>query len=124
MLIIRWIFEKILFFEFYWFEKNSRDIDVEKMYSLIIIVSVVNSAAFFVVLIRLYVHFFNNNGANIAIPTLVFLYVTVAIEEIILRKKKYVQTLIEVYKAMAPEEKKRLAKEGLYYRTLPVLSIY
>ena len=38
-------------------------------------------------------------------------------------KRKYIQTLIEAYRVMHQEEKKRLAREGLYYRVLPILGL-
>ena len=33
MQMVRWIFEKMLFFEFYGYEKNSREIDVSNLSS-------------------------------------------------------------------------------------------
>lgn len=47
MQMVRWIFEKMLFFEFYGYEKNSREIDVSRMYLMIWVISAqFNSSVF------------------------------------------------------------------------------
>lgn len=47
----------------------------------------------------------------------------VVIQGIVLRRNKYVQTLLEQYRVMTPEERKRLSKEGLPYRVIPGLGL-
>lgn len=123
MQLVRWIFEKFLIYEFYGFEKHSRKIDVERMYTLIFYTTFYNLAAFAVILLRLYANIYHADVTGYSIPVCIVLGAIVIIQEIILKKRKYVQTLMEVYNAMPPEDKKRLAKEGLHYRCLPLLGL-
>uniref|UniRef100_UPI004029BA09 hypothetical protein n=1 Tax=Prevotella sp. TaxID=59823 RepID=UPI004029BA09 len=112
MKIIRWTFDKLVIAEIYYLDNNSRDIDVEKIYR-----SMFGVTMLFVYGIGIFL--------GIYIPALVipvvlsFAYPFV--QERILKRKSYVEYLIELYKSMPPEGKKRLAKQGWYYRCLPIL---
>ena len=102
----------MLFFEFYGYEKNSRGIDVSRMYLMIWVISFYHLIAIAIIIMRL-----------CAIVLLVITFLTVTIQEKTLKKRKYIQTLIEAYRVMHQEERKRLAREGLYYRVLPILGL-
>lgn len=123
MQMVRWIFEKMLFFEFYGYEKNSREIDVSRMYLMIWVISFYHLIAIAIIIMRLCTIVLHINAIGLSIPILVITFLTVTIQEITLKKKKYIQTLIEAYRVMHQEEKKRLAREGLYYRVLPILGL-
>lgn len=43
------------------------------------------------------------------------------IQNLVLKRKKYVENLIEQYKTMEPDEQRSLAREGWYHRILPVI---
>lgn len=123
MQMVRWIFEKMLFFEFYGYEKNSREIDVSRMYLMIWVITFYHLIAIAIIIMRLCAIVLHINAIGLSIPILVITFLTVTIQEITLKKKKYIQTLIEAYRVMHQEEKKRLAREGLYYRVLPILGL-
>lgn len=122
MQMVRWIFEKMLFFEFYGYEKNSREIDVSRMYLMIWVITFYHLIAIAIIIMRLCAIVLHINAIGLSIPILVITFLTVTIQEITLKKKKYIQTLIEAYRVMHQEEK-RLAREGLYYRVLPILGL-
>lgn len=123
MQMVRWIFEKMLFFEFYGYENNSREIDVSRMYLMIWVITFYHLIAIAIIIMRLCTIVLHINATGLSIPILVITFLTVTIQEITLKKKKYIQTLIEAYRVMHQEEKKRLAREGLYYRVLPILGL-
>ena len=43
------------------------------------------------------------------------------IQNFVLKRKKYVENLIEQYKTMEPDEQRSLAREGWYRRFVPVI---
>lgn len=106
MQMVRWIFEKMLFFEFYGYEKNSREIDVSRMYLMIWVITFYHLIAIAIIIMRLCAIVLHINAIGLSIPILVITFLTVTIQEITLKKKKYIQTLIEAYRVMHQEEKK------------------
>ena len=123
MKIIHWIFDKLLIHQFYELDKQSRNIDNGSMYTNVFVISLINLEALVVILLRLYANIFNVSVTGLAIPALMIIIPAVTIQEIVLRRKKYVQTLKEQYRAMSIDEKKRLSKEGLYIRVVPGLGL-
>lgn len=123
MKIIHWIFDKLLIHQFYELDKQSRNIDNGSMYTNVFVISLINLEALVVILLRLYANIFNVSVTGLAIPALMIIIPAVTIQEIVLRRKKYVQTLKEQYRAMSIDEKKRLSKEGLYFRVVPGLGL-
>ena len=61
MQMVRWIFEKMLFFEFYGYEKNSREIDVSRMYLMIWVITFYHLIA-----IAIIISYSFKNAANLA----------------------------------------------------------
>ena len=53
MQMVRWIFEKMLFFEFYGYEKNSREIDVSRMYLMIWVITFYHLIAIAIIIMLL-----------------------------------------------------------------------
>lgn len=124
MHIIHGIFDKLLIHQFFELDKQSRRIDIGSMYTKVFVISLLNLEAFAVIIIRLYANIFNVNVTGITLPALLVIVLVVTVQEIMLRRQKYVQTLIDEYRAMTPEEKKRLSKEGLHYRVIPSLGLW
>jgi hypothetical protein len=124
MHIIHWIFDKLLIHQFYELDKQSRDIDISRMYMNVFCISIFNLDAFAVIVLRLYANIFNVSVTGLSIPVAIIVVpAVVVIQGIVLRRNKYVQTLLEQYRAMTPEERKRLSKEGLLYRVIPGLGL-
>ena len=77
MQMARWIFEKMLFFEFYGYEKNSREIDVSRMYLMIWVISFYNLIAIAIIIMRLCAIVLHINAIGLFIPILVITFLTV-----------------------------------------------
>ena len=87
MQMARWIFEKMLFFEFYGYEKNSREIEVSRMYLMIWVISFYHLIAIAIIIMRLCAIVLHINAIGLSIPILVITFLTVTIQEITLKKK-------------------------------------
>lgn len=111
MKIIRWTFDKLVIAEIYYLDHKSRDIDVEKIYR-----SMFGATMLFVYSIGIFLGIY----PALLIPVVLSLAYPF-IQERILKRRSYVENLIELYRNMSLRGKKKLAKEGWYYRCLPIL---
>lgn len=80
-------FRKMLFFEFYGYEKNSREIDVSRMYLMIWVITFYHLIAIAIIIMRLCAIVLHINAIGLSIPILVITFLTVTIQEITLKKR-------------------------------------
>ncbi len=112
----------LIIWEIYYYDKKSRyELDVMKIYRSLW------AGAFLILWGTAVLLILLSNSWHIALLyVLGLLFVFLAftypfIQDSVLKRKKYVENLIEQYKTMEPDEQRSLAREGWYRRFLPVI---
>lgn len=120
--ILHWIFSPLIIWEIYYCDKKSKyGLDVMKIYNSLW------AGAFLILWGTAVLLILLSNSWHIALLyVLGLLFVFLAftypfIQDSVLKRKKYVENLIEQYKTMEPDEQRSLAREGWYRRFLPVI---
>lgn len=112
----------LIIWEIYYYEKKSRyDLDVTKIYR-----SLWAGASFILWGTAVLLILLSNSWHITLLYVLGLLFVFLAftypfIQNFVLKRKKYVENLIEQYKTMEPDEQRSLAREGWYRRFVPFI---
>ena len=120
--ILHWICDPLIIWEIYYCDKKSRyKLDVVKMYHSL-------WAGAFLILwgtaVLLILLSYSWHIALLYVLGLLFVFLAFTyplIQDSVLKKRKYVETLLEQYRTMEPEEQRSLARKGWYRRFLPVI---
>lgn len=122
--IFHWIYGPLVNWGIYYYDKKSKyDLDVIKIYQ-----SLWGGTFFILWEIAAMLTLLSDSLHIALLDTLSSLFMVLAftcpfILEFILKRKKYVETLIEQYRTMAPEEQRSQARIGWYQRILPVIGL-
>lgn len=88
MQIVHWIFDRFLIAEFYWFDKKSREIVVDRMYKQIFGILMGNLWGFLIIVGLTYTHFTNIPSLWFSLPAFLIGSVAVIILDIFLERRK------------------------------------
>ena len=119
---LHWIVFPLIIWEIYYYDKKSSyELDVTKIYQ-----SLWAGALFMLwgtaVLLILLSHSWHIALLYVLGLLFVFLAFTYPLlQDFVLKREKYVETLLEQYKTMEPDEQRSLAREGWYRRFVPFI---
>jgi hypothetical protein len=120
--ILHWIFSPLIIWEIYYCDKKSKyGLDVTKIYQSLWAgaLFMLWGTAVLLILLSDSLHIALLYLLGLLLLPLAFTYPF--IQNFVLKRKKYVETLLEQYNAMEPEEQSSQAREGWYHRVLPVI---
>ncbi len=120
--ILHWIFSPLIIWEIYYCDKKSKyELDVMRIYNSLWAGAflILWGTAVLLILLSYSLHI-----ALLYVLGLLFVFLAFAyplLQDFVLKRKKYVENLIEQYKTMEPDEQRSLAREGWYRRFMPVI---
>ena len=120
--ILHWIFSPLIIWEIYYYDKKSSyDLDVTKIYQSLWAgaLFMLWGTAVLLILLSYSLHI-----ALLYVLGLLFVFLAFTypfIQDFVLKREKYVETLLEQYKTMEPDKQRSLAREGWYRRFMPVI---
>lgn len=120
--ILHWIFSPLIIWEIYYCDKKSKyELDVMRIYNSLWAGAflILWGTAVLLILLSYSLHI-----ALLYVLGLLFVFLAFAyplLQDFVLKREKYVETLLEQYKTMEPDEQRSLAREGWYRRFLPVI---
>ena len=119
---LHWIVSPLIIWEIYYYDKKSSyDLNVTKIYQSLWAgaLFMLWGTAVLLLLLSYSLHIALLYVLGLLLLPLAFTYPF--IQNFVLKRKKYVENLIEQYKTMEPDEQRSLAREGWYHRILPVI---
>lgn len=119
---LHWIVSPLIIWEIYYYDKKSSyDLDVTKIYQSLWAgaLFMLWGTAVLLILLSYSLHIALLYLLGLLLLPLAFTYPF--IQDFVLKRKKYVENLIEQYKTMEPDEQRSLAREGWYRRFVPVI---
>lgn len=119
---LHWIVSPLIIWEIYYYDKKSSyDLNVTKIYQSLWAgaLFMLWGTAVLLILLSYSLHIALLYLLGLLLLPLAFTYPF--IQNFVLKRKKYVENLIEQYNAMEPEEQSSQARRGWYQRFLPVI---
>lgn len=119
---LHWIVSPLIIWEIYYYDKKSSyDLNVTKIYQSLWAgaLFMLWGTAVLLILLSDSLHIALLYLLGLLLLPLAFTYPF--IQNFVLKRKKYVENLIEQYKTMEPDEQRSLAREGWYQRFVPVI---
>ncbi len=119
---LHWIVSPLIIWEIYYCDKKSKyGLDVMRIYNSLWAGAflILWGTAVLLILLSYSLHI-----ALLYVLGLLFVFLAFAyplLQDFVLKREKYVETLLEQYKTMEPDEQRSLARRGWYQRFLPVI---